>query len=146
MRQLEAVQQAQHEQQEEPVTDMGEPLSLEEDSALAQLRTERAAWAREKRRYQARLSAARTTSGRNLAAGPTEWHYVDRKGTEQGPFSDEQMAAWWMGGHLPPELQVRSSADAAGSGYTILSELTAAGDGEPPSSAHRKRGGREQRR
>ena len=140
MRQLEAVQQAQHEQQEEPVTDMGEPLSLEEDSALAQLRTERAAWAREKRRYQARLSAARTTSGRSLAAGPTEWHYVDRKGTEQGPFSDEQMAAWWMGGHLPPELQVRSSADAAGSGYTTLSELTAAGDGEPPFvRAHRKR-------
>ncbi len=53
-----------------------------------------------------------------LLGGEMSWYYMDDAGREQGPFSSQQMKAWFDSGYFSSSLQVRSA-----SGTTKLEPL-----------------------
>lgn len=61
---------------------------------------------------------------------PTDWVYLDLDSKVQGPFSDEQLAQWYLAGLLHEELPMRP-ANAPPESWTPLSVLVSQGFGEP---------------
>jgi hypothetical protein len=53
------------------------------------------------------------TAGGTAGAG-REYFYLDKSQQEQGPFSLAEMRAWWSGGHLPAQQQVRRDGETTG--------------------------------
>ena len=46
---------------------------------------------------------------------PPQWHFIDRHDAMQGPFTDEEMRAWYEAGYLNDTLRIHLSSWGGGS-------------------------------
>ncbi|KAF6776922.1 hypothetical protein AHF37_03710 [Paragonimus kellicotti] len=55
----------------------------------------------------------------------SRWYYVDSMGQTQGPFTNQQMAAWLAGGYLPLSIEIRRDCDECF--LTLIDHMNLAG-------------------
>ncbi|KAF5396928.1 hypothetical protein PHET_09327 [Paragonimus heterotremus] len=55
----------------------------------------------------------------------SRWYYVDSVGHTQGPFTNQQMAAWLAGGYLPLSIEIRRDCDECF--LTLIDHMNLAG-------------------
>lgn len=65
-------------------------------------------------------------------AKENRWYYLDARDTEQGPFTEVQMRAWWDGGFLKPSLRVRQVGEEEGAFSSIETRQCAFTKPPPP--------------
>ncbi|KAF7258415.1 hypothetical protein EG68_04434 [Paragonimus skrjabini miyazakii] len=70
-------------------------------------------------------TAGSSGTGLSIDTAVSRWYYVDSMGQTQGPFTNQQMAAWLAGGYLPLSIEIRRDCDECF--LTLIDHMNLAG-------------------
>ncbi|KAF8569898.1 hypothetical protein P879_00480 [Paragonimus westermani] len=70
-------------------------------------------------------TAGRMSTVLSIDTAASHWYYIDSVGQTQGPFTNQQMAAWLAGGYLPLSIEIRRDCDECF--LTLIDHMNLAG-------------------